>query len=233
MKCQGKDLLLQTDWFHCAGLKDSIDSKKEILVTLSPEIRQMLKNIEDLSLRNGNLKLPAEYQGVANTDFFKHLPDRTNFYLKMKYDGSCFDRNGQLLKFEQLGMGDYRAVIHVKGLYIGHHPSGKVVSLQLRVAQLQYISRIPQCMFAPVPLFTQPMNITGTQPNFELSAPNLTKKGRKSTKLQRQNAITEAKIQQEEHRNLESIPAEFFRDAMSDLTNLSSSSLMSNLQASA
>lgn len=240
LKCNGKDLFLQTDWFNCPGIKETIDNKKEILVTLTPEVCQVLKNIEAQAKCNG-VKLPMEYQSVANTDFFKPLPERTNFFMKLKYDTICFDQQGAPLKFEQLGIGDYRAVIHVKGLYIGHHPSGKTVSLQLRIAQLQYIARTPTCMFGSVPSFTLappppsfnsktvmseqvPINV---QQNVQPAA----KKGRKPTKLQRQNAFNEMKIQQEEHRNMESIPAEFFREAMMDVTNLpppsSSSSLAS------
>ena len=225
LKYQGKDLFLQSDWFHSAGLKDSIDHKKEMLVTLTPEVRAVLKNIEDMAMRSG-LKLPAEYQHVShNMDIFKSLPDRQNFYLKLNYDSSAFDKNGQALRFDQLGRGDYRAVIHVKGLYIGFHPSGKLVSLQLRIVQLQHIPRAAQCMFAPIPFPTQRdsqqnhMNVTFRVPEAppqSVEGPQA-KRGRKPTKLQRQNAINEARIQQEEHRQMESIPAEFFREALMDL----------------
>ena len=225
LKYQGKDLFLQSDWFHSAGLKDSIDRKKEMLVTLTPEVRGVLKNIEDLAIRSG-LKLPAEYQHVSHSvDIFKSLPDRQNFYLKLNYDASAFDKNGQALKFEQLDRGDYRVVIHVKGLYIGFHPSGKLVSLQLRIAQLQHISRPAQSMFAPIPIPTQRdcqqnhMNVTFRVPEVppQIVEGQQVKRGRKPTKMQRQNAMNETRIQQEEHRQMETIPAEFFREALMDL----------------
>lgn len=233
LKYQGKDLYLTSDWFASTGLKDTIDRKKEIMISMTPEFRTVLKNIEEVAMRSG-LKLPPEYQNVVpNMDIFKQLPDRQNLYLKLNYDACAFDKNGQSLNFDQLVRGDYRVVVHVKGLYIGFHPSGKLVSLQLRVSQLQHVPRPPQSMFAPIPFPTprdchqNHANVTfrvqeAPQPVVEgQQQQSQAKRGRKPTKLQRQNAMIEARIQQEEHRQMENIPAEFFRDAMMDLQNIS------------
>ena len=232
----GKDLLLQTDWFHSSGVRDTTDHKKEILVTLTPEIRAILKLIEDRAVYGSGLQLPLEFQSVTAPlpALFKPLPDRTNFYMKLLFDAACFNQNGQLMKMDSLSIGDYRVVVHVKALYIGFHPSGKLASLQLRAKQLQYSPRTPQCLFLPMPTLPMPGSfpISAALPNGEPETPrpgvesaSLTqaKKGRKPTKLQRQNAITEARIQQEEQRRMDTIPRDFFTDAMMELASAQAS----------
>jgi hypothetical protein len=230
LKYRGNDLYIQTDWFRANGTKDTFDHKKELMVTLPSDFRMLLKGIEDFAIRDG-LKLPMEFQSnLSNEEIFKHIPERTNLYLKMHHEVACFDKAGHLMKMDALTTGDYRAVILVKGLYIGFHPTGKLVSLQLRIAQLQFIPRVPQCMFVPVPNFHLPQasvasNMIRVPETPQAGAESMplsqatNKRGRKPAKLQRQNAISEGKIQQEEHRRLESVPADFFQDAMMDLAN--------------
>lgn len=239
LKYRGNDLYIQTDWFHSNGAKSTFDQKNELLITLPSEFRMLLKAIEDFAIRDG-LKLPLEFQtNSRNEEVFKRLPDRTNLYLKMHHESACFDKNGHMIKMDALAMGDYRAVILVKGLYIGYHPTGKLASLQLRIAQVQFIPRVPQCMFIAMPnsygpqapasnMFRMPQVASGTTRVPETPPPGMesqslasaNKRGRKPTKLQRQNALSEAKIQQEEHRQMESIPPDFFNDALMDLASL-------------
>lgn len=247
LKFRGNDLYLHTDWFRSSGIKKTFDSKSEILVTLTPEFRFALKSIEELAVRDG-LKLPVEFQSnLSNDEIFKHLPERETFYLKLNYDATCWDKYATLMKQDAATAGDYRAVVHVKGLYIGHHPSGKLVSLQLRIVQLQFIQSNGNCMFAktssgnkaPITVFVpetpQPGADLGIAP---LTAPlTQVKRGRKPAnklQLQRQNAITEARVQQEEARRLENVPADFFTDAMMDLQQVGVSQMgtsqMANVQ---
>ena len=231
LKYHNEDVFLTTNWFNSSGLKESIDKKMEMLVPMSGENLAVLKSIEETAMRDG-LKLPVEFQTSHGIEaIYKRLPAKPNLYIKLHPDASCFDKNCRPIKHDALRMGDFRVIIHVKGLYIGYHPTGKLVSMQLRIAQIQNIPRIPHCMFTPISSATlnntyqQPtapvFNVPETpQPGVEAVslAPN-NKKGRKP-KLQRQNAVVEAKIQQQEHRKMESIPADFFNDL--DLSALAS-----------
>ena len=215
IKYQGQELLLSTDWFNSNGIKDTVDRKNEILVPLPSNYMSLLKVIENLAI-NGGLVIPSEFQvNVSNDAIFKHTPALPRLYIKLHHEATFFDQNCRPLKLKDLAMGDFRAMIHVKGLYIGHHPSGKLASLQLRVMQLQNIPRIKPCMFSPV--VASSLNLYNNSPN-TLVPPQtpqpgaepapLTKKGRKP-KLKRQNAISEAKIQQ---RRTDTLPSDFFND---------------------
>ena len=255
LKLNDGDLIIPTEWFFANGLKNTIDNKRELKVTITPEFRTNLRSIEEMAIRGG-LKLPSDFQTPhTNAEIFKCLPDHNSLYIKFNYDAACFDRSGQLLKFESLSMGDYRAMIHVKGLYIGYHPSQKLVSLQLRIVQLQYVPRMPQCLFAAVPMpvaspvtpsFTSLPISTSRNGMPETPQPGVaaaplnqlaqlaqsvqsaqpSKRGRKPTKLQRQNAVViDGKIQAEEHRKVDAIPPDFFHDALMDLTNIAASTM--------
>ena len=211
VKYSGSDLILPTDWFHSTGVTKTLDQKPEMLVPISEFHSQVLKTVEDLAIQSA-AKLTNEFSPHdINEATYKRLPENQKLYIKLHHEAAFFDKNCQRLNLDALSKGDYRLMIHVKSLYIGFHPSGKLVSLQLRVIQLQHISRVPQCLFSnmsdlpQIPAtITPPKNIAK---NTEASVPN--KRGRKP-KLQRQNALSDVRIQQEEHRRLESIPADFF-----------------------
>lgn len=239
LKLNGNDVFIPTTWFFADGLRVT-DNKKELKVSLVPELRATLKRIEEIAIESG-LRLPVEFQtSYSNSEVFKPLPDRDTFNLKLQYDAACFDTAGKIVKFDTLSMGDYRAMVHVKGLYIGSHPSGKLVSLQLRITQIQYMPRVPQCMFSAIPVsspsMTPSLPISASrngvpetpQPGVEaapLSQPS--KRGRKPAKLQRQNAVNAkdmTKIQAEDKRKVDAIPSDFFHDTLMDLTDLTSSS---------
>ena len=220
LKWQGEDLSLQTDWFTSTGVKDGMESyKKEMLVPISNEMRQVLKEIETLAVNEG-LRLPAEFTGhqkVSNAEVFKHLPlaEREKLFIKVNHDAVCFDKQRKHIAFEKMQSGEFRVAILVKGLYIGHHPAnmGKLASLQLRISQIQNDPKIVHCLFngnkskAPVCAFSNvpqtPQPVVGP-----MSLTQPAKKGRKPTKFQRQNAMMDS-IQTQE---LPSLPADFFND---------------------
>ena len=219
LKYQGKDLYLASDWFYAPGLKPSIDNKTEILAVLQPSLVKAIKSIEEIVTRHGGLKLPVEYQGPTPAkDLFKFLPDRDNYYLKLQHDAPIFDRTGKPTKVDLLSMGDYRVMIHVKGLYIGHHPTGKLVSLQLRVVQVQHIPRAPECMFVAIPPPASNNAVSEVvQPVAEAAALNApSKRGRKPQKLMRQNAVIG-------NNNTEIVGQDFYQENLFDLASLASS----------
>ena len=219
LKFLGRELLVQTEWFASIGVKTGIESyKKEMLVPISNELRQVLKEIETLAINEG-LRPPAEFVGYqkppSNADIFKHLPltDREKLFVKVNYDAACFDKYCKPIAFDKMQAGQYRVAIHIKGLYIGHHPAndGKLASLQLRVTQIQNDPKSVQCLFNgnnSVQASTFSVVPETPQPTVEpmpLTQP--AKKGRKP-KLQRQNAMTDVNQNQE----LPRLPADFFND---------------------
>ena len=132
LKVHGQNFYASSDWFTCAGVKESFDKKKEILVSLQKELAAQLKNIENFAIAEG-LKLPVEFQSMqSNAEIFKRHPERDNLYIRLNYDVACFDKMCKPLPLDHMVHGDYRVMIHFKGLYIGNHPSsGKLASLHV------------------------------------------------------------------------------------------------------
>ena len=232
LKYGGEDLYFATNWFRDSGVKNTDDNKKELLTHIPCDAKKCIKDIEEIAIRHG-LKLPVEFQSQdSNAEIFKNLPDRESHYLKLNYDCDFFDKAGRVVKVETLSMGDYRAIIHVKGLYIGHHPTGKLVSLQLRIAQIQFSQRMPTCMFMSIPAPKVPslmsLPISGMQNNVPetpqpvhetvlLNQP--VRRGRKPTKLVRQNNMQDCNAAR-----MDVLPPDFFQEAMMDLSSLQSAS---------
>ena len=233
LKYRGEDLYFATNWFNASnGVKNTDDNKKELLTVIPCDAKKCIKQIEEIAIRNG-LKLPVEFQSQdSNAEIFKSLPDREFHYLKLNYDCDFFDKAGRVIKVETLNTGDYRAIIHVKGLYIGHHPTGKLVSLQLRISQIQFAQRIPTCMFMSIPApkvpSPMPLPISGMhngvpetpQPINETVMMNQpVRRGRKPTKLVRQNNMQDCNPAR-----MDALPPDFFQEALMDLSSLQSTS---------
>ena len=195
LKMNDQDVMLMTDWFYSKGIsKSTMDNKDEILIPLGHNIVKFLRNIEDLAISKG-LKLPSEFQNDLPKDqIFKRLPARTSLYVKCAYDMSCFDKTCKSLKREAVQAGEFRAMIHVKGLYIGSHSNGKLASLQLRVSQIQNVPRNEPCLFnfAIPPLMGVGVPSALPKPIESNPVPPTPAPGKKlrKPKLQRQNAIS-------------------------------------------
>lgn len=217
LKYKGSDLLLTSDWFRSDGIKYSMDKKPELLVKVFPSTNFIFKSIENLAIQS--MKLPNEYQHTGPIEpIFKRMPDLTNRYVKLNYDAAIFNKMRIPIKKEELAYGDYRVMLHVKGIYIGTHGyGGKLASLQVRICQVQFIPVTIQCLF-PCFSATQPgvasQDKVPEAPQPDITANLITKKTRRP-RLQRQNAMTENRQQK-----LQTLPAEFFADLDED-TNMS------------
>ena len=221
LKYKGQDFFIPTEWFKSTGPQEAFDKKNEMLVPLQPDILNILNEIENLALRDG-LKMPPDYQVTGSKEeIFKRLPTRPRLYIKVAYDVVCYNKHNQIVKFTSLGMGDYRVMIQVKGLYIGSHvTTSKLVSLQLRISQIQYIANVPTCMFSMVTVpIASDMNASEKAiPSIQQGNDTVKKSGRKP-KLPRQNAIGEKSVQPVEQARVESLPSTFFDDI--DISTLS------------
>ena len=193
-------MLLSVDWFYGNGAKE-VGNNHDLLVPLSLECRSILKSVEDAAITKG-LKIPADFQtgSASHEQLFKRLNLQPNMFIKLSKDVDCFDKDCKPMQRAMMDRGDYRVMIHVKGLYIGRHNSAdKLISLQLRIAQIQYMPKTVSCMFpcAQTPVtgnmqavsFFQNQVPPTPQPGAMPEAP-LKKPGRKP-KLQRQNAVVE------------------------------------------
>lgn len=212
LKYQGKDLVIPTEWFYSEGISTLYD-QNEILTPISKDILSILRKIEDIAISNG-LQLPPGFEDVSNTGhgLLKPIPEKSNLYLKLARNAVMYDKHCKPIKKADLQMGNYRVAIHVKGLYIGKHSNDKIVSLQLRIIQVQNEANIPQCIFTSLPI---PM----TQNDIETKVTSLATKentgtGKKSRKhkLQRQNALTEPQSEQV----METLSPEFFNEILSN-----------------
>ena len=196
LNCKGNDLLFTSDWFRSSGISRSMDKKPEILVKNFTAINSLLNSIEDVAVQQ--LKLPQEYQHVGpNEPVFKRQAKLPSMYVKLNPDFACFDKNMQVMNYPQLSYGDYRVIIHVKGIYIGiHGNSGKLASLQVRVAQLQFVPLSPPCYFSMLPMPNLPSEkANNSQVDEVIKEAPLNKKSRRP-KLTRQNAMIENRQEQ-------------------------------------
>ena len=206
-----RELIFTTDWFRSGGIHFGLDKKPEMLVPTSPFFFRVYKAVEDEAVRC--LKLPPEFQlQQSNEEAFRRLPTLSKVYAKFDHDIAFFDKQSRPIKQEDLGHGEYRVILHVKGLYIGPHGRSlnKFASLQLRIKQVQFVQVPVTCLFsAPVAM---PHLVTAMNPP-ETPQPGVTKKLRR-TKAQRQNTtpVVEDKIQENHVRPMEQYPTDFFTD---------------------
>lgn len=150
LKYRGSDLYLTSDWFRSDGLKQSMDRKPEMLVKTDGDLRLMLQCLDAEAKRQ--LRIPAEFASTMyfnNETAYRSMSESGFLFIKLEYSTGFFNKLCQSLKAEELGYGDYRVIIHVKGIYIGPHGQGsKLASLQLRIHQIQYCPVVIQCLFS-------------------------------------------------------------------------------------
>lgn len=212
LQYNGKDLMFTTDWFKSEGIRYGLDKKPEMLVPVSEIFHKTFNLVEDEAIRQ--LKVPAELQNnQSNENVFKRLPLMKYAYAKLNRDAVFFNKYCTVLKREELSYGEYRVILHVKGLYIGPHgQASKLASLQLRICQIQYCPIAVQCLFStPIAPVAQPQNTTPMIPP-QTPQPGVSKKLKRPTKLQRQNAVIEKPIREIDQRQVEQFPADFFAD---------------------
>ena len=150
----GQDVMICSDWFRSDGIKFGIDRKPELLFKTSGRLRETLNVIESEAVRQ--LRIPPDFLSqsgiiadhVDNKSLYKPLYHGEFMYAKLHRDCSFFNNRREMIKGSDLGYGDYRVVICVKGLYIGsHNENGAMASLHIRIFQIQYREVNMTCLF--------------------------------------------------------------------------------------
>ena len=224
----GQDIMICSDWFRSDGMKAGIDKKPEMLLKTGGRLREVLNVIEAEAVKQ--LHIPSELVsqfGLTATQldgktFYKPVHNGEYMYIKLHRDCAFFNAKREVMKKCDVGYGEYRVVIHVKGLYIGQNENGPTASLHLRIFQVQYRDVNVTCLFetsaglltnASQPNTQNPQNMPPETPSANPPQPTTSgkKNGRKGAKatLQRQNGTM---IESQQQVPLEVLPQDFISE---------------------
>ena len=211
------DVLITSDWFRSDGIKTGCNNKAEMMFKTTGVVRHYLNAIEAAIPQQ--LKIPVDLlqgHGIPSdcqiASLYRSLNQSDYLYAKLERECAIFNTKRQVIKREETGFGEYRILLHVKGLYLGSHSTpGKLASLQMRITQIQFREINMTCLLEPMPGLCRnqmqmsmpvsaPTPIATSTPNKPPPAavPNAPKKGRQRQQkptLQRQNALSESQIQ--------------------------------------
>ena len=209
-------VLITSDWFRSDGIKTGVNNKAQMLFKTSGIVRNYLNVIEAAAVQQ--LKIPIDLvreHGIPNdcpaTSMYRTLNQSEYLYAKLDRECSIFNSKRQIIKKEDTGFGEYRILLHVKGLYLGSHSSpSKLASLQIRIIQIQFREVSMTCLLEPMAglcrnqMESMPMSAPTPTPIATSTpmkpppvvVPNAPKKTRQRQKpaLQRQNALSESQI---------------------------------------
>ena len=220
----GQDVLITSGWFRADGIKHGFDKKPEISFHVNGMVREILSQIETEAVRQ--LKIPLELLQQHNIspdghlyNVYRPLSSSQYLYGKLQRDCVIFNNRRQVIRKEDAGFGEYRVLLHVKGLYIGSHSQeGKLASLHMRIIQIQYREANFTCLLDPTPGLTRNpvltvINTPVAKPVTAQTVPNAPKKTSRSRQnkpvLQRQNAMVDAQLS---GKVTENIATDFFAD---------------------
>lgn len=165
LRYQNGPLHFQSALFYSNGPKIGLNKGYQLCVTLTPEVRQSLHDVELFVAQNLKLLSPfaetwQKYQlTTQDSQPYKFLYGGTNLFMKMGNQLSLFNMddniNGKYQTFERappLGAGWYIVYFSVPSVFIGSHNSNpKVASLQLRIEQIVYRPKpVDECHIQPV-----------------------------------------------------------------------------------
>ena len=149
-----QDIMIVSDWFRSDGIKPGIDKKPELMFKTTGRVRDVFNMIESEAVRQ--LRMPPELlaqmgvdaQPTDNKMLYKPLYNGDYMYAKLHRDCSFFNARREMIKKSELGYGEYRVVVQVKGLYIGsHNENSALASLHTRIFQIQYREVNVACLF--------------------------------------------------------------------------------------
>lgn len=187
----GEELYLESDWFEGEGPRPAMGSKVEMMFHCSGIMKESLDIVQTEGIRQ--LTLPDEYnipkENAAGV--FKCLPKCPYFFAKLGRGAQFFDQNCNPITREMMGYGQYRVIIHVKGMYIGPHGDNTIrASVQLKVKQIQYVPVYRPCLFSSTTKDVTPPGPPAV-PAVNIGAPSISKKKLRKPKMPRQTAVLE------------------------------------------
>lgn len=213
----GQDIMVCSDWFRIDGIKAGLDKKPEMLVKMSGRVRETFNVIEKEAVQQlrvppdmlESLKISAEQ--MNNDKFYKPLYSGEFMYIKLHRDCSFFNSRRELVRRSELGYGEYRVLLCVKGLYIGSNAeNGAMASLHIRIFQIQFREVNGACLFEASACLhaqnTPPPTQTINQPSpvnqpLQTQQPSTSNKknsrGKSKPALARQNAVEVVEAEQQ------------------------------------
>ena len=150
----GQDIMICSDWFRSKGIKIGLDKQPELMFKTAGRVREAFNEIESEAVRQ--LRMPQEFLSQLGViagqmdmkTLYKPIYRGDFLYAKLHRDCSFFNNRREMIKNSDLGYGDYRVVICIKGLYIGgHNENGALASLHIRIFQIQYREVNVSCLF--------------------------------------------------------------------------------------
>ena len=188
----GEELCLESDWFEGEGPRFAMGSKVEMMFRCSGIMKESLDIVQSEAIRQ--LTVPDEYNIPKENaaGIFKCIPKCPFLFAKLGRGAQFFDQNCNPIAREMLGYGQYRVIIHVKGMYIGPHGESTIrASVQLKVKQIQYVPVFRPCLFSSTSKGFTPPGPPSVCDENKMVPSTLKKKKPKKPKNPRQNAVLE------------------------------------------
>ena len=153
LKYENLPIHFQSVMFYSGGPRMGLNKNYQLLVSLTNEVRQKLRQIEDFAIANLNLPSPIsekwrQYSTTTGDEQpFKRLYDGPNLFMKLAPNVHLYNLDhivdNKYQSFGEsppaLGVGMYIVSFAVPSVYIGSHNSNpKVASLQLKIEQIVY-----------------------------------------------------------------------------------------------
>ena len=140
---QDKDFYIEVPFFKSNGMTQSSFSNMLQMRVTFPKWQQKLLNLLDMAARE-HAQCPEDANTNWKSSFndgsaYKDIADYEHVFLKLSECFQAFDVFRNTMDTDDLKRGNYMALIHVTGIYVGGHgPTGKLASLQMKLTQLLY-----------------------------------------------------------------------------------------------
>ena len=139
----GNDLFIEVPFFQANGMSHSSYTNMLQMRVMFPKWQQELLCTLDGAARE-HVKCPQDASTSWNKSFedgsaYRNMVDPHTLYLKLSDNFQAFDVFKNTIDCDELKRGQYMALIHVTGIYIGGHgPTGKLAFFQMKLTQLLY-----------------------------------------------------------------------------------------------
>ena len=140
---EGKDLYIEVPFFQANGMSHSSYTNMLQMRVIFPKwLQDFLCALDGVAREH--VKCPQDastgwHKSFEDGSAYRSMVDPHTLYLKLSENFQAFDVFKNTIDVDELKRGNYMALIHVTGIYIGGHgPTGKLASLQMKLTQLLY-----------------------------------------------------------------------------------------------